>query len=279
VYRSPQPGGATQPEEIPMTHPTSSFQPQLDDIHGEVQRTYEQVAGDPRGEFHFHRGPAYAARQLGYDAAELAELPALSTAPFAGVGNPLAIAPLEPGAVVLDLGCGAGMDLLLAARRVGPRGRAIGVDMTAAMRERARSGAAAAGLADRIEVRAGFLEDLPVADASVDVIISNGVLNLVPDKRRAFGEIRRVLRPGGRLQLADVVVARPVKADARDQAALWAACIAGALSEGELHALAAEVGLRDGTIVAWFDAYAGTSAEAKVSRDLRVRGANFLARG
>jgi SAM-dependent methyltransferase len=117
-------------------------------LRSEVSKIYSRVAADPDGDFHFHRGPAYAAEFLGYDAAELAALPAECTASFAGIANPHSIAPILPGEIVLDIGCGAGMDLLLAARQVGPRGRAIGVDMTEAMRDRARGSAVAAGLAN-----------------------------------------------------------------------------------------------------------------------------------
>jgi arsenite methyltransferase len=151
----------------------------------------------------------------------LAALPADCTASFAGVGNPHRIAPIRPGETVLDIGSGAGMDLLLAARRVGPAGRAIGVDMTDGMVERARQSAAAAGLR-QVEVRKGDATRLPVQDASVDVVISNGVLNLVPEKEKAFSEIFRVLRPGGRLQLADVVVEVELTEDDRSNIDLWA---------------------------------------------------------
>lgn len=247
-------------------------------LRSEVAKIYEAVARDPAGEFHFHRGPHYAADFLGYDLAELEALPASSTAAFAGVGNPLAAGPIGEGEVVVDVGCGAGTDLLLAARRVGAAGRAIGVDMTEAMRRRAVAAARAAGLAGRVDVREGVVESLPVEDASVDVVISNGVVNLTADKRAVFREIHRILRPGGRLFLADVVVQRPIRADARSRAELWAACVAGALSVNELHAHATAAGLVDGRIVEWFDAYRDTSAEQKVSRDLRVRGANFFAR-
>jgi len=250
----------------------------VDDLRAEVEATYREVAESPEGEFHFHRGPAYAAWLLRYDAEELSSLPEEATARFAGVGNPLRIGQLRQGETVLDLGCGAGTDLLLAARRVAPTGRAIGVDMTAAMRRRAKAAAEALGLADTVEVREGFIESLPVEDASVDVVISNGVVNLASDKAAVLAEVHRVLRPGGRLYLADVVVQRPIRADAREQAELWAACVAGALSVDELHAHAASAGLVDGRIVEWFDAYRDTSAEQKVSRDLRVRGANFYAR-
>ncbi|MGC4092728.1 MAG: methyltransferase domain-containing protein [Polyangiaceae bacterium] len=243
-----------------------------------IRTTYERVARDPHGVFHFNRGRAYAVERLGYVAAELDALPLEATERFAGVGNPLAIGPIEPGETVLDHACGAGTDLLLAARRVGPSGRAIGVDITPAMREVAEHAARLAGLAERVELRAGSYEDLPVESGSVDVLISNGVVNLSPDKRRVFSEIWRVLRPGGRLYLADVVVARELKLEVREQPELWAACIAGALPVTELGTLAEQLGFCDATPLESFDCFGGTSAEHKVSRDLRVRGLNFFAR-
>jgi len=189
-------------------------------LRSEVSKIYSRVAADPDGDFHFHRGPAYAAEFLGYDAAELATLPADCTASFAGIANPHSIAPILPGETVLDIGCGAGMDLLLAARRAGPSGRAIGIDMTEAMRDRARGSAAAAGLTN-VEVHRADATALPLEDASVDVVISNGVLNLVPEKEKAFQEIRRVLRPGGRLQLADIALDVELSEDARRNIDLW----------------------------------------------------------
>jgi SAM-dependent methyltransferase len=186
----------------------------------EVSRIYSRVAADPDGDFHFHRGPGYAAEFLGYDPAELAALPAESTASFAGVANPCSIAPILPGETVLDIGCGAGMDLLLAARRVGPGGRAIGIDMTEAMRDRARRSAAAIGLTN-VEVYDADATSIPLESASVDVVISNGVLNLVPEKENAFQEIRRVLRSGGRLQLADIALDVELGDDARRNIDLW----------------------------------------------------------
>jgi arsenite methyltransferase len=189
-------------------------------LRAEVMNIYGRVAVDPDGEFHFHRGSAYAAEFLGYDQAELEALPRRVTASFAGVGNPHRIAPLEARETVLDIGCGAGMDTLLAARKVGPSGKAIGVDMTRSMIERAREGARAAGLAN-VEIREGEAEALPVEDRSIDVVISNGVLNLTPDKLKAFGEIARVLRPGGRLQLADIVIGTELSEKARRDIDLW----------------------------------------------------------
>jgi ubiquinone/menaquinone biosynthesis C-methylase UbiE len=160
---------------------------------------------------------------LGYDAQELAILPEEATVSFAGVGNPHRIGPIQPGETVLDVGCGAGTDLLLAAKRTGSTGRAIGVDMTPAMIERAKRAAIKAAVWETVEIRRGTAEDLPVESASIDVVMSNGVLNLSPDKIRSFDEIYRVLRPGGRLYLADVVVQRELSLAARSDVELWAA--------------------------------------------------------
>ena len=247
-------------------------------LRDQVRSTYDQVARDPNRHYHFHRGPDYAHSFLGYDRNELATLPALSTERFAGVGNPLAIAPIEPGETVLDHACGAGMDLLLAARRVGSSGHAIGVDMTPAMVECTRKAAEQAGFADRVEVHQGFYEELPVEDASVDVLISNGVLNLAPDKRQVLGEIFRVLKPGGRLYLADVVVQRELTEEARSNPDLWAACVAGALVESELVSLAGECGFTHGQVQQRFNCFYDTTAEAKVAKDLFIQSVNFFAR-
>ena len=189
-------------------------------LRAEIQSIYARVAEDPSGEFHFHRGPEYAAHRLNYDAGELSKLPGPVTESFAGVGNPHLIAPLPTGATVVDIGSGAGTDLLLAAFHVGPHGRAIGVDMTEAMRDRARRGAVACGLA-HVEVREGEATALPIDAESVDVVISNGVLNLVPEKRAAIAEMRRVLRPGGRVQIADIVLGVELAEDARQDIDLW----------------------------------------------------------
>jgi SAM-dependent methyltransferase len=192
----------------------------LDQLRREVGFIYARVAEDPAGDFHFHRGADYAVSLLGYDAVELAAIPATSTASFAGVGNPHRVALIEPGETVIDIGCGAGTDLLLAARRVGPRGKAIGVDMTSAMADRARSGAREMGL-DHVEIRIGDALELPVESATVDVIISNGVINLTPDKDRAYAEAFRVLEPGGRFQLADIIVANELSEKIRSDIDLW----------------------------------------------------------
>jgi len=192
----------------------------VEGLRSEVQTIYSRVAAAPEGEFHFHRGPGYASTRLGYDAGELAALPSTVTSSFAGVGNPHAIGRIPAGQVVLDVGCGAGTDVLLAAMRVGPHGRAIGVDMTAAMRERASAGAAACGLSN-VEVHDGDATRLGVDSETVDVVISNGVLNLVPDKHRAIAEIARILKPGGRVQIADIVIGEVLPDEALRDIDLW----------------------------------------------------------
>jgi arsenite methyltransferase len=189
-------------------------------LRSEVQTIYARVAASPNGDFHFHRGPAYAATMLGYDASELAALPPDVTSSFAGVGNPHAIDRIPVGATVIDIGCGAGTDLLLAARRTGPEGRAIGIDMTDAMRERASHGAQSCGL-NNVAVRNGDATSLPIDDRSVDVVISNGVLNLVPEKERAVAEIARVLKPGGRVQIADIIIGDVLPDSALRDIDLW----------------------------------------------------------
>ena len=189
-------------------------------LRKEIQSIYSRVATSPDGTFHFHRGPHYAATLLAYDAERLARLPVSATESFAGVANPHRIAPIFEGATVVDIGCGAGMDLLLAAQSVGPRGRAIGVDMTDEMAARARAGAAAAGL-DNVEVRLGDALDLPIDSESVDFVISNGVLNLTPDKARAYSEAFRVLKPGGAFLYADIVVAHELSESLRRDIDLW----------------------------------------------------------
>jgi arsenite methyltransferase len=189
-------------------------------LRAEVQTMYSRVAQAPNGEFHFHRGPDYAASMLGYDAGELGALPSDVTAAFAGVANPHVIGHIPAGATVVDIGSGAGTDLLLAARRVGPSGRAIGVDMTEAMRQRAAQGAAACGLTN-VEVRSGDATRLPIDDRSVDVVISNGVLNLVPEKERAVAEMARVLKPGGHVQIGDIVIGEVLPESALRDIDLW----------------------------------------------------------
>lgn len=191
-------------------------------LEQEVAAMYGRLAQDPNQAFHFHRGPDYAHSHLNYDACALRALPNRSTSVFAGVGNPHLIGPLEARSTVLDIGCGGGMDLLLAAQQVGPGGRAIGIDMTPAMLERAEASLKEINCTWAQLIR-GDLHTLAVQDESVDYVISNGVLNLSTDKSRAFREILRVLRPGGYLQLADIVVTDELPEGVRQDPELWAA--------------------------------------------------------
>jgi arsenite methyltransferase len=189
-------------------------------LKSEVRATYAKVAENPQGEFHFHRGPEYAARLLGYDLAELNTLPQIATAPFAGVGNPFMMDALPSGGTVIDIGSGAGMDCLLAARRVGPRGRVVGIDMTDAMLARARLGAAEAKLPQARFEKADMTE-LPLDSGTVDVVISNGVINLAPEKDKVFYELFRVVKTGGWLQFADIIVGTELSEEVRNNIDLW----------------------------------------------------------
>lgn len=179
-----------------------------------------------------------------YDAVTASSLPETALLASLGCGNPTALAELAEGEVVLDLGSGGGIDVLLSARRVGPSGRAYGVDMTDAMLELARRNAAEAGVSN-VEFLKGDIERLPLPDASVDVVISNCVINLSTDKRRALAEAFRVLKPGGRLAVSDVVVRGEIPPEVRRSMELWVGCIAGALEEGEFETLLREVGFQD----------------------------------
>jgi arsenite methyltransferase len=191
----------------------------VDVLRHEIQKTYTEVSTDQDAEFIFPTGRAWA-QDLGYPEPELSRVPDGSVESFAGVANPFTLGRLAPGATVLDLGCGAGTDLLIAAQMVGAEGRVIGVDMTPSMLERARESAQAMGLGN-VELHESLIETLPLPDASVDVVISNGVIDLVPDKKAVLAEIDRVLRPGGRLQVADVVIHTEVSEDARKRIDLW----------------------------------------------------------
>ncbi len=190
-------------------------------LREEVKSKYRDVAGNPHGEFHFHTGRPLA-RRLGYDPAEVDALPDAAVESFAGVANPFSLKPLNPGEKVVDAGSGAGFDCFIAARQVGPSGKVVGIDMLPEMLAKSRSTAARMELGN-VEFREGLLEDMPVEDGWADVVISNGVINLCADKKRVFQEIRRVLRPGGRLQFADIANGKPVPASAVRNIDLWTA--------------------------------------------------------
>ena len=199
----------------------------LAELRTAISEEYTAVALKPEQGFHFHTGRPLA-RLLGYSEEWLEGIPEASIESFAGTGNPFSLGQLQPGQRVVDVGCGAGIDSLIAAKMVGPTGQVVGVDMTPAMLNKARRAAAEAGLTN-IEFREGYGEALPVPDGWADVVISNGVLNLMPDKVAALSEMARVLRspdpelgkPAGRLQLGDILVQKAVPEDAKTDIALW----------------------------------------------------------
>ncbi len=190
-----------------------------DALRAQVTEKYTEIANEPEKGAHFHTGKSLA-MMVGYPESIIDSLPAGTVESFAGTGNPFSMGELKPGETVLDLGCGAGFDSLIAARQVGASGRVISIDMTPAMLDKARVGASEAGLSN-VEFHEVYAESLPVQDKSVDVVISNGVINLCPDKMAVFGEINRVLKPGGRIQLGDMVVHKAVPDDAKADIDLW----------------------------------------------------------
>ena len=190
-----------------------------EDLREEVRKEYANVALDPHKGYHFHTGRA-AADRLNYDPALYADVPKDNLASFAGTGNPFKLGPINPGDVVVDVGSGSGFDSLIAAILVGAEGKVIGVDMTREMLDKARAGAEAMG-AIHVEFREGYAENLPLADESADVVISNGVLNLTPDKVKTLSEWARVLKPGGRLYIGDILVAKSIPPEALDDISLW----------------------------------------------------------
>ncbi|HEU5170609.1 MAG TPA: methyltransferase domain-containing protein [Gemmatimonadales bacterium] len=223
-----------------------------------VRRMYTEVANVPEREFHFPTGRR-ACEFVGYPAEQLDLLPPTALESFAGVGYPFAAGVIRSGDVVLDIGSGSGTDALIASRLVGAGGRVIGLDMTEAMREKLGANAARAGAAN-LEVLAGDAEEIPLPDASVDVVTTNGVLNLVPDKPRAIREVARVLRPGGRLQLADIVVESLPSEACRSHPELWAECVVGATTADTYLAEFAAAGLCDLQVLARLDYFAGSSS-------------------
>ena len=190
-----------------------------DALREQVREKYREVATDPTRTFHFHTGRPLAAR-LGYDTAAVDALSDRAVESFAGVGNPFSLRSLDPGERVVDVGSGAGFDSFIAAGQVGPEGQVVGIDMTTEMLQKSRATAEALGFG-HVEFREGLAEQIPVEDGWADVVISNGVINLCADKKTAFEEIFRVLRPGGRLQFADIANGRPVPPEALRDIDLW----------------------------------------------------------
>ena len=206
-------------------------------LEAKVKDMYRQVAREPHDRFHFELGAAVALR-VGYDHDRLGDVPAGAVESFAGVGYFFDLADLHPGETVVDLGSGSGMDAFYAAGLVGPKGRVYGVDFTEEQLDKARGLAEAEGLR-QVEFREGRIEALPLPDASVDCVISNGVINLCPDKQAVFAEAARVLRPGGRLAIADIITEQQLSEAIVCNADLWASCIGGAAQQ-ELYLQAIE---------------------------------------
>lgn len=188
-------------------------------LKDEIIRMYQEVADSPDAEFHFYHGRE-AAELFGYDPEQLDRAPASAVASFAGVGNPHPRAGVERGDTVLDLGSGAGLDAIIAAEAAGPAGRVIGVDLNPSMCRTASANAARAGTV--FECREGRMEDIPVPDESVDVVISNGVINLSFRKRRVIEEVFRVLKPGGRISITDIVSGKQLSQNIVNDPKLWA---------------------------------------------------------
>ena len=239
---------------------------QRDIILDAVQRMYTEVALRPRTEFHFPTG-AGACRLLGYPMSQLERIPEAATESFAGVGYPFATGMIGPGDVVLDIGSGSGTDALISSLLVGPTGEVIGVDMTQAMLEKFQANAQQMN-GRNVRALKGEAEDLPLPDESVDVVTSNGVLNLVPDKSQAVREILRVLRPHGWVQIADIVLATAPSEACRSQPQLWAECIVGATTEAEYLGTFEAAGFTDVVVLSRFDYFAHSSSEEtrKVAR-------------
>jgi SAM-dependent methyltransferase len=231
--------------------------PQLDTdaLRTSIRAEYAAVASDPGRGFHFHTGRRLATL-LGYGDELLTGISDDAIASMAGTGNPFALGPLAVRERVVDCGSGAGVDSLIAARLVAPGGWVIGIDMTPAMLEKAQAAAVAANVVN-VEFRNGLLEALPVDDEWADIVISNGVLNLVPDKAAALGEMHRVLRPGGRLQLADILLSRPVSNESKKDVSLWTGCIAGGLLPDEAVEDVEKAGFVDVELIRGVDVFAG----------------------
>ncbi len=240
-----------------------------DQIFQAVRQMYSEVAASPSAPFHFPVGRS-ACLFVGYSEELIDGVPAGALESFAGVGCPFRAGVVEAGDRVLDVGAGSGTDTLIAARLVGLEGKVWALDMTPAMTSKLRRNVAVAG-ATNVEVIEGNAESIPLPDASVDVVTSNGVLNLVPDKARAVAEIFRVLRPGGRVQIADIVLSRPVGEERRTDAKLWAECVVGATVDEDYLELFRSAGFVGVTVLRRFDYFSG-SASADTRRSAAALG-------
>jgi arsenite methyltransferase len=244
-------------------------------LRASVREKYREVATDPEGAFHFHTGRPLT-ELLGYDHQLVDPLPDRAVESFAGVANPFSLHPVGQDDRVVDVGSGGGFDAFVAARLVGPAGRVVGVDMTPEMLAKSRATADLLGLR-HVEFREGIIERLPVDDAWADLVISNGVLNLVADKALAFAEIFRILRPGGRLQFGDIALGRDVPEQAACNIDLWTDCIAGGQSVDQWRRLLTDAGFVDVEVGTPVDTFGGAPGEPN-ARSYEVNGYPFFAR-
>jgi len=244
-------------------------------LRAAIQVEYGAVALNPQQGFHFHTGRPLA-KMLGYHDEWLEGIPETSIESFAGTGNPFSIGEIRTGEHVIDIGSGAGIDSLIAAKMVGSTGKVIGVDMTPAMLAKARR-SAAEGQFSNVDFLEGYAEAIPAPDGWADVIISNGVLNLMPDKAATLKEMARVLKPGGRLQIGDLIVQKAVPTSAKQKIDLWTGCIAGALLETELQTVVVEAGFVSFEIV-WRDDVFGGAPQQSSAANFGTLGINFRAR-
>lgn len=239
-------------------------------VEGAVQDMYEEVATFPENDFHFPTG-RNSCLNLGYPEDELNTIPASAVESFAGVGYPFLGEAIKPGDTVLDIGSGSGVDAMVAALKAGTEGLIWGIDITPAMIEKARKNLKQANKnLNNIRIIEGRADDIPLEDSSIDVVISNGVINLVPDKEKAFKEIYRVVKPGGHIQIADIVLSKPVSKKSKANAQLWAECIVGAEPVEEYLDLIRTSGFENVTIIDRLDYFERSSNEntRKVANNL-----------
>jgi arsenite methyltransferase len=236
----------------------------IEELRASIREEYSAVANDPERGFHFHTGRKLASI-LGYRDEWLDMLPSSAIESMAGTGNPFSLGELKLGELVIDCGSGAGADSLIDAQMVGPSGHVIGVDLTPEMLSKARRNAKEAGI-NNVEFREGYLESLPVPDAWADVVISNGVLNLVPDKEAALLEMYRVLKPGGSIQIADIALQKSVAEGSKSDVTLWTGCIAGGLLKAQLERKVVAAGFKEVEVIWGKDVFSGAPQHSDAAK-------------
>lgn len=239
---------------------TTTKQLDTNQVFNAVREMYEDVATHPEKEFHFPTGRR-SCLELGYPEEELDQIPATAVDSFAGVGYPFLAEVIKPGNKIVDIGSGSGVDALIAKLKTGNEGLVYGIDITPAMIEKARKNIELAGF-DGIRIIEGRADDIPLANSKTDVVTSNGVLNLVPDKKKAFEEIHRILKPGGYIQISDIVLSKPVSESSKTNAQLWAECIVGAEPVNYYLEIIRSAGFKNVTVIDRLDYFARSSNES-----------------